>query len=69
MKVCTAPADKDPGSPARTNTLAAPGLTLIPERVPVTAGVAVSVAVIDWLPEVFSVTVNVCDPSSAEVKV
>ena len=57
------------GRPVRTNWLAAAGLTAIPETVPATAAVAVSVAVTDWLPAVLSVTVKVCDPASAAVKV
>ena len=36
--------------------------------VPVMAGFAVSVAVIDWMPAVLNVTVNVWVPSSAAVK-
>ncbi len=40
------------------------GLTLIPESVPVVADVVVSVAVIDWLPAVLSVTLKVAVPSS-----
>ena len=43
--------------------LAAAGLTEMPESVPVTAEFEVSVAVIDWLPAVFSVTVKVAVPS------
>ena len=47
----------------------AAGATLIPDSVPVMAEFALSVAVIDWLPAVLSVTVNVCVPWSAAVKV
>ncbi len=57
------------GKPDRTNWLAAAGLTLIAEVVPVMAGFDVSVAVIVWLPAVLRVTVNVAVPSSDEGKV
>ena len=69
VTVCDTPAVAVEERPERTNWLAAAGLTLIPESVPVTADVDVSVAVIDWVPAVLSVTVNVYVPSSAAVKV
>ena len=69
VNVCDTPAVAVEGRPDRTNWLAAAGLTLIPESVPVMATFVVSVAVIDWLPAVLSVTVNVYVPSSADVKV
>ena len=46
-------------------SLAAAGLTVMPVCVPVIEPVAVSVAVIDWVPAVFSVTLKVCTPCVA----
>ena len=47
----------------------AAGATLIPDSMPVMADFKVSVAVIDWLPAVLSMTVKVCLPASLELKV
>ena len=49
--------------------LAAAGLTVMPVSLPVTEPVAVSVAVIDWLPAVSSVTLKEYVPWLAAVKV
>ena len=69
VKDCATPAVAVEERPERTNWLAAAGLTLIPDEVPATAEPDVAVAVIVWVPAVLSVTVNVCEPSSAAVKV
>ncbi len=59
------------GYPDTARTVVAPGSTVIPLWVPVMVPVTVSVAVIDCVPTVLSVTalVKVCVPASAPVKV
>ena len=68
VMVCATPTVAVEERPERMNWLAWAGLTLIPESVPVVADVAISVAVIDWLPAVLSVTVKVYVPRLAVVK-
>ena len=46
------------GKPLTFRELAAAGLTVMPDWVPVMELVAVSVAVSDWLPAVFKVALN-----------
>ncbi|MDB5309859.1 MAG: hypothetical protein JWO38_4061 [Gemmataceae bacterium] len=53
---------------ARTKCVAAPGVTRIPDCVPVIPPADLSVAVIDRVPAVFSVAVKVWAPASAAVK-
>ena len=50
-------------APVTTRWVAVPGVTVMPDSVPVMAGVTVSVAVIVSDPDVFSVTLKVPTPS------
>ncbi len=55
--------------PETLRVVAAAGLTVMAPWVPVIVPVTVSVAVIDWVPAVFSVTEKVWIPSSPATKV
>ena len=57
------------GNPDTAKVLAAAGVTVMPLCVPVMLPVTVSVAVIDRLPTVLSVTLKVCVPWSTTTKV
>ena len=54
---------------ARLSWDAAAGLTAMPDCVPVMLDLAESVAVIDWVPAVFKVTLKAWTPLSAVVNV
>ena len=69
MTLLAAPAVSVVGKPVTVNEVAAAALTVMPVSLPVMAGVAVSVAVIDWVPAVLSVAEKVSVPSLAAVKV
>ena len=55
--------------PETVKVVAAAGLTVMPLWVPVMVPVTVSVAVIDWVPAVLSVTEKTWVPASPPVKV
>ena len=55
--------------PETTRVVVGPTLTVMPLWVPVMVPVTVSVAVIDWVPAVFSVTEKTWVPASPPVKV
>ena len=55
--------------PETVRVLAPAGLTVMPLWVPVMDPVTVSVAVIDWVPAVLSVTEKMWVPASPPVKV
>ena len=62
VKLLAVPAVIGEAYPATISVLAAPGITVIPDCVPVIVAVTVSVAVIVWLPAVFSVAEKVPVP-------
>ena len=51
--------------PITPRALSAAGLTRMPDWVPASVLVTVSLTVNDWLPAVFSVATKVCTPPSA----
>ena len=63
------PAVVEVGKPDTTRVLAAAGDTLMFDSVPVIEEVLLSVAVIDCVPAVFKVALNVCIPASPDVNV
>ena len=68
MKLPAVPAVVGDGKPATVSVLAAAGLTVIPDWLPVMPLLAVSAAVSDWLAAVFSVALKVCTPASPALK-
>ena len=57
------------GKPVSASVFAAAACTAIPDSAPVMLGVTVSVAVIDCVPAVSSVTAKLCLPASVAVNV
>ena len=64
ITVPTMPAVSLVGNPVTVRVLAAAACTAIPDSMPVMLDVAVSVAVIDWVPDVSSVIEKLCLPAS-----
>jgi hypothetical protein len=64
-----APATAEVGCWRKPRCVAAAGVMVIPDTVPVIEPVDVSAAVRDWLPAVLRVIVNICAPPSAAVNV
>ncbi len=69
MKPCATLALVEDASPVTTSLLAAAACTAMPVSLPVTVAVEESVAVIDRVPAVSSVTEKACVPASVEVNV
>ncbi len=62
------PAVVGDGKPATISVLAAAGLTVMPDWLPVMPPLAVSVAVSDWVAAVFNVALKLCAPASPALK-
>ena len=69
VTVLVKPASSLVGKPVTVNILAAAACTAIADSVALRPGVAVSLAVIDWVPDVSSVTAKPCEPPSAALNV